>query len=268
LHAVLTGERKGYYQDFEGLANLAKVLTQGLFYDGCYSAYRRRCFGRPARDLSGHRFVGCLQNHDQVGNRAKGERTSHLASQGLLKVGAALVFTSPFIPMIFQGEEWGASTPFQYFTDHQDPNLAQAVREGRQREFAAFGWKPEDIPNPQARETFEQSKLDWEERSREPHRSLLEWHRDLIKLRRCVPALADARLDRIRIALDEGKRWLTVERGPVLVACNLSGSPQQVPLPLEKVGRILLKSAERISLDCGNVNLPSHSVAILSSNDT
>jgi maltooligosyltrehalose trehalohydrolase len=268
LHAVLTGERKGYYQDFGGLANLAKVLTRALLYDGCYSAYRRRCFGRPARELSGHRFVGCLQNHDQVGNRAKGERTSHLVSQGLLKVGAALVLTSPFIPMIFQGEEWGASTPFQYFTDHQDPELAQAVREGRRREFAAFGWKPEDVPDPQAKETFERSRLDWEERGREPHGSLLQWHRDLVKLRRSFPSLTDGRLDRVRVAFDENWRRLTVERGPVLVACNFSDAPQLIPLGPDKRGRMWLKSDERISVDGHNASLPPESVVILSRTDS
>ncbi len=267
LHTVLTGEREGYYRDFGELEKLAKVLTQGVVYDGCYSPYRRRRFGRPASGLSGHRFVGCLQNHDQVGNRAKGERISHLASQGLLRVGAALVFTSPFIPMIFQGEEWGASTPFQYFTDHQEADLAQAVRKGRQTEFAAFGWRPEDIPDPQDEETWERSKLDWEERGREPHRFLLEWHRNLIELRRSAPSLTDGRMERVQVAFDEEKRWLTVQRGPILLAGNLSVSPRQVPMPPERKRRMLLKSDERISFDAHSASLPPASVVILSSTD-
>lgn len=127
LHANLTGERDGYYMDFGVLADLVKVLTRGLVYDGRYSVYRRRCHGRPATGLSGHQFVGCLQNHDQVGNRAMGERTSHLLSHGRLNIGAPLLLTAPFVPMLFQGEEWAASTPFLYFSDHQNPELGKAV---------------------------------------------------------------------------------------------------------------------------------------------
>jgi maltooligosyltrehalose trehalohydrolase len=159
LHAVLTGERDAYYQDFGSLADLAKVLTRGLVYDGSYSHYRRRSHGRPASGLSGHRFVGCLQNHDQVGNRALGERTSHLLSPGRLKIGAALVLTAPFVPMLFQGEEWAASTPFLYFTDHQDPKLGEAVKRGRREEFAAFGWQPDKIPDPQKKKPFSAPSL-------------------------------------------------------------------------------------------------------------
>ena len=118
--------------------------------------------------MSGHQFLGYLQNHDQIGNRAKGERISMLVSPAKLKIGAALVLTSPFVPMLFQGEEWGASTPFFYFTDYHEPKLANAVREGRCREFAAFGWKPEDTADPQARETFDGSVLNWREASHAP----------------------------------------------------------------------------------------------------
>jgi maltooligosyltrehalose trehalohydrolase len=159
LHAVLTGERDAYYQDFGSLADLAKVLTRGLVYDGSYSHYRRRSHGRPATGLSGHRFVGCLQNHDQVGNRALGERTSHLLSPGRIKIGATLVLTAPFVPMLFQGEEWAASTPFLYFTDHQDPKLGEAVKRGRREEFAAFGWQPDKIPDPQKKKPFSAPNL-------------------------------------------------------------------------------------------------------------
>ena len=154
LHAVLTGERTGYYDDFGTLADLAKALRNAYVYDGRYSAHRQRHHGRPPVGLDGHHFLGYAQKHDQVGNRAQGERLSQLVSPGRLKIAAALVLTSPFVPMLFQGEEWGASTPFQYFTDHPEPDLAKAVREGRRQEFAAFGWKPEDIPDPQTPETF------------------------------------------------------------------------------------------------------------------
>jgi maltooligosyltrehalose trehalohydrolase len=163
LHAVLSGEKSGYYRDFGRLADLAKVLTGGFVYDGRYSEHRRRSHGRSAAGLPGHQFVGCLQNHDQVGNRALGERTSHLLSLGQLRIGAALVLTSPFVPMLFQGEEWAASTPFLYFTDHREAQLGNAVKEGRQQEFSAFGWDPETIPDPQEESTFYRSVLKWEE---------------------------------------------------------------------------------------------------------
>ncbi|HEV2318276.1 MAG TPA: malto-oligosyltrehalose trehalohydrolase, partial [Verrucomicrobiae bacterium] len=183
LHTVLTGERAGYYSDFGSMAALAKALRHAFTYDGAYSKHRGRVHGRSTEGLSGHRFLGYLQNHDQVGNRACGERSSHLMSPKKLKIGAALVLTSPFLPMLFQGEEWGASTPFFYFTDYQEPELANAVREGRCREFAAFGWKPENTADPQTPETFEQSKLNWDEISKPAHAEILDWHKRLIQLR-------------------------------------------------------------------------------------
>src|SRR5262249_40561838 len=155
------------------------------------STFRRRRHGRPTNGLSGHSFLGYLQTHDQIGNRAKGERSSHLMSVGRLKIAAALILTGPFLPMLFQGEERGATAPFLYFTDHTDPELARNVTQGRRREFASFGWNPEEIPDPQAAETFECSKLNWRERYEEPHAGLLAWHRRLIKLRREIPALSD-----------------------------------------------------------------------------
>ncbi len=186
----------------------------GWGYDGVDLG---RIHGKTAADLSGNQFVGCLQNHDQVGNHARGERISHLVSPGLARVGAALVFTAPFVPMIFQGEEWGASTPFQYFTDHEDLELGKAVREGRRKEFAVFGWDDEAIPDPQAEETFLRSKLDWEEIQREPHAEMLDWHRSLVALRRRIPALRDGRMQRISVIFDEAARWLVMTRQSVLV---------------------------------------------------
>ena len=263
LHAALTGEQDGYYEDFGSLGDLAKVLTKGLVYDGIYSKYRRRMHGRTAAGLSGNQFVGCLQNHDQVGNRARGERISHLVSPGLAKVGAALVFTAPFVPMIFQGEEWGASTPFQYFTDHEDPELGKAVREGRRREFAAFGWDPEEIPDPQAEETFLRSKLDWEEVQREPHTEMLDWHRSLIELRRRIPALRDGRMKRTTVQFDEEARRLIMKRGAVLVVCNLSDTGRRIPCPGLDGMEMVLASAPGISPEINGIRMPGHSVAIL-----
>ena len=208
LHALLTGERTGYYAGFGKLADLAKALHNAFVFDGQYSAMRRRPHGGPPVGLDGHRFLGYAQTHDQVGNRARGERLSQLVNLGRLKTAAALVFTSPFVPMLFEGEEWGASTPFQYFTDHPEPGLAQAVREGRRKEFAAFGSKPEDIPDPQAPETFQHSKLNWDELSHEPHAGLLDWHRRLINLRQTEPALSDGRREAVLTRFDESAGWL------------------------------------------------------------
>ncbi|HEX6546834.1 MAG TPA: malto-oligosyltrehalose trehalohydrolase, partial [Bryobacteraceae bacterium] len=177
LHSVLTGERGGYYCDFGSVAQLAKSLKSVFVYDGIYSEYRKRNHGRPVVGLPATRFLGFLQNHDQIGNRVTGERTSHLLSVGQLKVAAALVLLGPFIPMLFQGEEFAASSPFQYFTDHEDPTVGHAVTKGRRREFASFGWNPESVPDPQSAGTYERSKLNWNEVGKEPHRAILDWHR-------------------------------------------------------------------------------------------
>jgi maltooligosyltrehalose trehalohydrolase len=224
LHAALTGERSGYYVDFGRLADIGKALQDVFVYDGRYSRFRGRRHGRPALGLGGNRFVGYLQNHDQVGNRARGERSSRLMSPGRLRAGAALVFTAPFIPMLFMGEEWGASTPFPFFADHQDPQVARATIEGRRREFEAFGWRAQDIPDPQVEATFAAARLDWAELDREPHRAVLDWHRQLAALRRATPELRDGRRDRIRVEFDERAGWLVVDRPPLRVACNLGSA--------------------------------------------
>ncbi|HEU5464131.1 MAG TPA: malto-oligosyltrehalose trehalohydrolase, partial [Candidatus Binatia bacterium] len=213
LHTVLTGERDGYYADFGSLADLAKAIERVFVHDGSYSAFRRRRHGRPPKGILGQSFLGYLQNHDQVGNRAKGERSSHLLSLGRLKIAAALVLSAPFIPMFFQGEEWAASSPFLYFTNHEDAELGRLVTEGRRREFAAFSAHSDDVPDPQALETFERSKLVWNECSRAPHAEMLDWHRRLIRLRHEFAALSDGRLDRVTVAFDEQAKWLVMTRG-------------------------------------------------------
>ena len=267
LHTVLTNEKNGYYSDYGKLADLAKALRQAFVYDGSFSQYRRRRHGRVPEGLSGHCFLAYLQNHDQTGNRAQGERSGALMSFGRLKTGAALVLTSPFVPMLFQGEEWGAATPFLYFTDYQEPELAKAVHEGRCREFSAFGWKPEEVPHPQARETFAHSKLDWSELSRAPHHELLDWHQRLILLRRAEPSLNDGRFDGVKIQYDELAHWLVMERSAISVACNLADHAQHIPL---RVGehRTLLASEPGVKAADGGVILPPDSVAILKLNST
>ncbi len=222
LHAVLTGEVTGYYQDFGPLPLLAKALRQAWVHDGTYSAYRGRAHGQSVTGLSGSQFVVAAQNHDQIGNRAAGERLGALTSQGRLRIAAALLLTSPFVPLLFQGEEWGASTPFQYFTGHQDPELGQAVSAGRREEFAAFDWDPQDVPDPQDPATFERSRLDWSEPASDGHAGLLRWYTKLIALRRRLPALRDHRLHQTSVECDEAAGTLVVRRGPVTVAVNLS----------------------------------------------
>jgi maltooligosyltrehalose trehalohydrolase len=260
LHRALTGEKSGYYADFRGLSDVARAMQSVFVYGGSYSAERRRVHGRPVPPgTPGWRFLGYLQNHDQVGNRAVGERSSHLMPVGRVKVGAALVLLSPFVPMLFQGEEWAASTPFQYFTDHADPALGQAVSEGRRREFASFGWAPEDVPDPQDAATFERSVLRWDEVGAAPHAEVLAWHRSLIALRRSWPELTDGRLDQVQVRVDETGGWLVVQRGPVTVACNIG----PVPVTLPVAGALVLASEPAVSHEAGALVLPPDSVAVV-----
>jgi maltooligosyltrehalose trehalohydrolase len=229
VHRYFTGETAGYYGDFQGLADLAKALTQGYVYQGQYSAFRGRRHGRPPRAVAPEQLVVCAQNHDQIGNRARGERLSMLLDPPRLKAIAALTLLSPFVPLLFQGEEWGANTPFLYFTDHQDPRLAQAVSEGRAREFASFRWAGE-VPDPQAQGTFERSKLDWSERARAPHAELLDWCRRLIALRAARAARKEAR-GKPRAAFDARAAWLRFEHAGVLAVFNFAATPQRIARP-------------------------------------
>jgi maltooligosyltrehalose trehalohydrolase len=262
LHTTLTGERAGYYEDFNGLAHLAKALKQAFVYDGCHSRHRGRRHGRSPAGVSGHGFLAYAQNHDQVGNRARGERLSHLVNPGRLKIAAALVLTSPFVPLIFQGEEWAASSPFQYFTDHPEPELARVVREGRCQEFAAFGWKPEEVPDPQARETFERSKLRWDELGNGVHAEMLVWHQQLIHLRRTEPVLEDGALENVILRFDKAAQWLVLERGPLTVACNLARQAQ--PIELTGTGwSMILRSSPEVEIVGATVRLSADSVALL-----
>ena len=265
LHAVLTGETSGYYEDFGPLPLLAKALRQAWVYDGEYSPHRQRVHGRPPAGLAGSQFVVAAQNHDQVGNRAAGERAGALMSEGRLRVAAALLLTSPFVALLFQGEEWGASTPFQYFTGHSDPELGKTVSAGRRLEFARFGWDPAEVPDPQDPATFERSVLDWAEPGKEPHASLLAWHRSLIGLRRQIPALTDPRLDRTQADYDEAAGWLVVRRGPVVIASNLGGSTWT--FPADPAAVLLAASDPGIGRTRQGLALPPDSVAILTQAD-
>jgi maltooligosyltrehalose trehalohydrolase len=261
LHALLTGERTGYYGDFGRFGDLAKALRDAYVFDGRPSAFRRRVHGRPATGIPGERFIAYAQDHDQVGNRAKGERLSQLVSDGKRRVAAAVVLLSPYVPMLFMGEEWGATTPFLYFTDHRDERLARAVRDGRRHEFARFGWRPEEIVDPQSPEAFARSKLDWGEPDRDPHRSLLEWYRSLITLRRTMADLRDGRRDLVDVACGEDARWLRMRRGRVTLAFALD---READVPLaEGAGELALASDPRCHTSSRSLHLPADSVAIL-----
>ncbi|MDQ0937397.1 malto-oligosyltrehalose trehalohydrolase [Streptomyces turgidiscabies] len=234
LHTAVTGEAQGYYEDFARapFAALAKTLTGGYFHDGTYSSFRGRRHGRPLdrTGVAAHRLLGYTQTHDQVGNRAQGDRLSATVSPGLLACAAALMLTGPFTPMLFMGEEWAAGTPWQFFTDHTDTELAEAVRRGRRREFTAHGWAEEDVPDPQDPATRDRSCLDWSEPDREPHARVLSWYRELIALRHTQPDLTDPDLSDIKVAYDEEARWIGFRRGDVRVVANLSAKSAAIPL--------------------------------------
>ncbi|HEV7655269.1 MAG TPA: malto-oligosyltrehalose trehalohydrolase [Mycobacteriales bacterium] len=267
LHALLTGEQQGYYSDFGSLGTLAKAFTGAFVHDGSYSSFRGRLHGRRVNrdDTPAYRFVAFLQDHDQVGNRALGDRLSGepgSLSPQLLKVGAALLLTSPFTPMLWMGEEWGATTPWQFFTSHPEPELAAAVAHGRREEFAAHGWDTEDVPDPQDPATFQHSKLDWAELTDEKHADVLDFYRRLTQLRRARPELSDPRLDRVDVTFDEDARWLVVHRGGLRVAVNLAAERQEVPLDGTPIS-VLLSSVPGFVYRDGAVELEPGSTAVV-----
>jgi maltooligosyltrehalose trehalohydrolase len=236
-------------------------LERTFVYDGIYSRYRRRVHGRPAHALSQHRFLGYIQTHDQVGNRAVGDRISHTAGAKRAKIAAALYLLSPFVPMLFQGEEWAASTPFLYFADHDDPELARAVSEGRKKEFAAFGWDPASIPDPENPSTFNASKLRWDEVKVGDHAEMLAWYKALIRFRRDTPCLNDGTAGKVHMTFDEHAKWLRMERGDVMVICNLGDRDQT--FAVSRDGRIVLASQSAIQVSECKLALPSDSVAVV-----
>jgi malto-oligosyltrehalose trehalohydrolase len=264
VHAAVTGERQGYYVDFGSMAALAKTLTRVYFHDGTWSTFRGRGHGRPVDvlRLPAQRFVGYDQDHDQVGNRAVGDRLADLVTPGLVRVAAGLVLTAPFTPMLFMGEEWGADTPWLFFTDHADPELARAVTEGRRREFAAHGWNAADVPDPQDEQTFLRSKLDWSQPPAEPHAGLLAWYRELIALRRAEPDLTSPRLDETAVSYDEDVRWLVMARGRLAVVTSLSGAPLEIPVPAPPTA-VLAASRPGVTLRGATVTMPGASFAVL-----
>jgi malto-oligosyltrehalose trehalohydrolase len=263
VHVALTGETEGYYADFEPLSALAKVCEKGFFHDGTYSSFREREHGKPidTAHMPGWRLVVCSQNHDQVGNRARGDRIAEKLDDDQLACAALLTLAGPFTPMLFQGEEWAATAPFAFFTSHPETELGQAVTEGRTKEFARMGWDLSAVPDPQAPETFLSSKLDWSERESGRHATLLGVYQGLAALRRRTPELTDPDLRTTSCEVDEDARWFLMRRGDVTVVVNVGAGPVVVPLEAEHA--VVWTTPSGATVDSTGVALPPHAGALL-----
>jgi maltooligosyltrehalose trehalohydrolase len=261
VHALLTGERAGYYEDFGSAHQIAAAYTSGYVYSGQHSAYRRRRFGNSSRDVPARRFVVFSQNHDQVGNRAKGDRLSMIVGFEKLKLAAGAVLLAPFIPLLFMGEEYGETAPFQYFVSHIDQPLIHAVRRGRTEEFARFGWQGE-IPDPQSLETFERSRVNWSLRDTGKHQILRDFYSALLGLRRTIPSLSNLSREwtKASVSADASlvlERWWGPDR--VFAAFNFAEQPARVRAPLGKTWRKLFDSAEPCWAGAGGTSPESFS---------
>ena len=257
VHVALTGETSGYYADFEPIAALAKTATRGFFHDGTWSSFRDRAHGSPVPpETPTWRLVAYAQDHDQIGNRATGDRLSATLDEDLLAVAALLALAGPFTPMLFMGEEWGASTPWQFFTSHPEPELGEATAKGRIAEFERMGWDPAVVPDPQDPETFHRSKLVWDELADGRHARLLALHRELIALRRREPELTDPRFAQLSAEFSDDPRWIRIRRGALVIVVNLGDAP----LPLEGPAETLFATKPLVD---GSV--PARSGAIIRS---
>jgi maltooligosyltrehalose trehalohydrolase len=279
LHVSLTGERHGYYADFAGgagrdevgpLTVLAKVLTRGFLHDGTMSTFRGRPWGRPVdvHGLDARRLLGYLQTHDQVGNRMSGDRISATLSPGLQAVGAALYLLAPTTPMVFMGEEWAASTPWQFFTGFEDEALAEAVRSGRRAEFRSHGWSADQVPDPQDTATRDRSVLDWSELGRPDHSRVFRWYAACTRLRRELLGQGPTRFAEVRLEVDEDARWVVLAHRPsgrpaYAVVANLAGRGQDVPVRDGAAGLLLAWDPEATEVGEAAVTLPPGSVAVV-----
>lgn len=237
IHTLVSGERQGYYHDFGSYECLSKVLRGAFFHDGTYSSFRKRHHGRPVpADIPTTSFLAYTCDHDQIGNRAVGDRPSQYLDGGRLAIKAALVLLSPFTPMLFMGEEWAAQTPFQYFTSHPEPELGAATARGRKAEFAAHGWNSDDIPDPQDPNTFANSTLDWSEVDNPDQARVRAFYRALIALRKTEAAFSRDDFASVTIDFDETAGWFAMHRADEWsVVCILSESPTEVPLPVTPI---------------------------------
>jgi len=250
LHTLITGEKTGYYIDFGRAKHLVKALREGFVYSWQYSAYRKRRHGSSSKDRPAHQFIAFSQNHDQVGNRMLGERLAKLVSFETLKLAAGAVLLSPYIPLLFMGEEYGEESPFLYFVSHSDPDLIAAVREGRKEEFKAFKWEGEP-PDPQSPETFLQSKLRWEKRTEGKHKVLLDFYRRLIQLRREIPALASLDKNSLEVSGTEEerliflRRWHNKNQVFCIMNFNKKGMAFPISVPNGRWKKVIDSSEER-----------------------
>lgn len=245
LHAWFTGERNGYYAEFGRVSTLAEALIG------------------PKKNLPRSRFVVCSQNHDQVGNRARGDRLCQLVDIGLAKAAAALIICGPFVPHLFMGEEWASSSPFPYFAGHRNEELDDSVRRGRIEEFGGFGWDPEEVPDPIAESTFDSARLRWGEIYEGDHRDMQNWYRSLIALRRTRPELSDPRPSTTAVDEHDSEQAVVVWRGETAIAVNIDASPIHLSLEGQSDRRLLLASDANVRLTDEGVVLPAHSVAII-----
>ncbi len=251
---------RGYYDDFGSITDLHKALKHAFVYDGSYSKYRKHKHGRPVEGLSAHHFVHFDQNHDQVGNRALGERLEHLSGLDAAKVAMGLLLTAPYVPMLFMGEEWATSSPFLYFADHEDEDMRKAVAEGRKNDFSAFGFG-DDVPNPEDIETFEKSKLNWTEIGEGKHADMLAWTKGLIKLRRSSVCLNDGSMHRLVVSSDAVKKTLMMQRGEARIFANFGESP--FTFHLLDGEQIALISRLEIAPEGRSLTIPPITIAVL-----
>lgn len=264
VHVALTGETTGYYSDFGSIGAIAKVLGSAFFHNGTYSSFRGRHHGRrvDADIIPASRFVVFTQDHDQIGNRATGDRlTAQLRPSGLA-LAAVLLFTAPFTPMLFMGEEWAASTPWQFFTSHPEPDLGQATADGRIAEFARMGWDPAVVPDPQQESTFLSSKLDWSEAATGEHATTLALYRRLAQLRRERPELTDPWLADLHTEHDDDDRWLVLQRGGVRVLCNFADAERELPLR-GGPGPLLLETSPGLVQEASTARVPAATAVII-----
>lgn len=264
LHVILTGERTGYYEDYGEIGQLAKAFREGFVYSGERSSFRRRRHGSSSRETPAYRFVVFAQNHDQVGNRMRGERLSQLLDLESLKLAAGVVILSPFIPLLFMGEEYGETAPFQYFTSHSDSNLVEAVRRGRRAEFAAFQWEGE-LPDPQDEATFLRARLNLNLREQGQHKVLVEFYGELIRIRKALPALALLSKEHMQVAGYEKEQVLFVRRSSgddeVFMAFHFGAGEVSLstPLPAGRWRKLLDSEDKRWQGDGSSVPEVLHS---------
>ncbi len=260
LRCAITDDRDGYYADYPGFPHLARSLSDGFVYQGEYSKYRRRTHGSPSADVPPSQFVVCCQNHDQIGNRMMGDRLGHKVALPKLKLAAAWVILSPYLPLLFMGEEYNDTAPFPYFVSHGDPQLVEAVREGRKREFAAFAWEGEP-PDPQSEATFASARIRPELRSDGEHRNLFEFYRELIRIRKTLDPLSDLSRRGITVQSDQDRRTIWVQRKYKQKECILvfsfSETTQSSAFPFESGSfRKCLNSADELPSKPGSDSHP------------